>query len=158
MICESVRSRFEYKRPVVVVFSRVPWGLDSDNLYRIGVKKWFKTQIQHYFSTGMFNLMAPGNHIYRTLCTWLQVMAWCLVAPSHHLIHQNCVVLSFMRSFAFHLRSVSKDMLQIFITALCWKITHLKSHSHFAGANESKNYSAYSGFHDFFISFTMEST
>ena len=57
-------------------------------------------------------------------------MACCLTAPSHYL-NQCWLIIS-----DIHIRTISQEMPQPSITKICLKITCLKFHSNFPGANE----------------------
>ena len=59
-----------------------------------------------------------------------------LVAWWHQAITWTNVDLSSVRSCGFHVRAISLEMPQSSITKICLKITCLKFHSNFPGANE----------------------
>ena len=59
---------------------------------------------------------------HRSGSTWVQLMACCLMAPSHYL--NQCWLIS-MRSFHIHLRAISQEMLMITVLDMSLKITDL---------------------------------
>ena len=83
----------------------------------------------------IFNSLGPSDTIWRQRSgsTLVQVMACCLTAPSHYL-NQCWLIIS--ESSDIHIRAISQEMLQPSITEICLKITYLKFHLNFPGANE----------------------
>ena len=76
-------------------------------------------------------LVTPyGN---RSGSTLAQVMACCLMAPSHYLNHCWLII---SEVSVIHIRATSREMPQPSVTKICLKITYLKFHSNFPGANE----------------------
>ena len=65
-----------------------------------------------------------------------QWLRWWLVAWRHQAITSTNVDLSSVRSCGFHVRAISQEMTQSSITKTCLKITCLKFHSNYPGANE----------------------
>ena len=63
------------------------------------------------------------------------LMACCLMAPSHYL--NQCWLI--IKSSDIHIRAISQEMPQPTITKIRLKITYLKFHSNFPGANELKS-------------------
>ena len=80
------------------------------------------------------NSLGPSNAIWwqKTGSTLAQVKACCLMAPSHYL-NQCWLIISEVQ---WHIRAISLEMSQPSITEICLKITCLKCHSNFPGANE----------------------
>ena len=67
------------------------------------------------------------------MTTLAQVMACCLTAPIHHLNRWWLII----SEVHIHIRAISQEMPQpSSITKTCVKITCLKCHSNFPGANE----------------------
>ena len=64
---------------------------------------------------------------------WLR---WWLVAWRHQVITWTNVDWSSVKSSDIHIRAISHEMPQSSITKICLKITCLKFHSNFPGANE----------------------
>ena len=60
-------------------------------------------------------------------------MACCLTAPSHYLISVDW---SSVKPSDIHIKAISQEMPQPSIIKICLKITYLKFHSNFPGANE----------------------
>ena len=79
-----------------------------------------------------FNSLWPSGAIWwqRSESTLAQIMACCLTAPSHYLNHCWLII----SKVQWH--SISQEMPQPLITEICSKITCLKCHSNFPGANE----------------------
>ena len=87
------------------------------------------------FSMASFNSLWPIDAIWRQRSgsTLTQVMAFCLPAPSHYLNQCWLIICEVQRH---HIRTISLEMPQPSITKICLKITYLKFHSNFSGANE----------------------
>ena len=85
-----------------------------------------------------FNSLGPSDAIWqqRSESPLAQVMACCLMAPSHYL-NQYC--LSSVKSGDIHLRASQQEIPQPLITEIIWKIKYLKCHSNFPEANELKD-------------------
>ena len=82
------------------------------------------------------NSLRPSDTIWRQKSgsTLAQVMACCLTAPSHYL--NQCSLIITVKSNDIHIRVISQEMPQPSITKIYLKITCLKFHSNFPGANE----------------------
>ena len=81
------------------------------------------------------NSLWPSHAIccHRTGSTLAQVMACCLMAPSHHL-NQYWLIIG---NILWHSpEAISQEMLRISIPDMSFKITNLRVHPHFPGANE----------------------
>ena len=87
-------------------------------------------------SQRVINSLRPSDAIWRprTESTLAQVMACCLMAPSHYL--NQCWLIIRVRSCGFHVRAISQELPQWSITKIYLKITCLKFHTNFPGANE----------------------
>ena len=81
------------------------------------------------------NSLWPSDTIWRQRSgsTLAQVMACCLTAPSHYL-NQCWLIISEIQDI--HIGELSQEMPQPSITKMCLKITCLRIHSNFPGANE----------------------
>ena len=79
-----------------------------------------------------YNSLWPRDTIWRHISrsTLAQVMACCLTAPSHYLNHWSSV-----KSSGAHIRAISQEMPLLSMAKICLKITYLKFHSNFPGAN-----------------------
>ena len=88
----------------------------------------------------VFNTSWPSDTIsrQRSGSTLSQVMACCLTAPSHYLNQCWPIISEVQRSSDIHIRAVSQEIPQPWITKIGLKITCLKFHSNFPGTNESK--------------------
>ena len=73
----------------------------------------------------------------RSGSTLAQVIPRCLTAPSHYL-NQCWLVISEVQ-LDIHIGAISQEMPQPSITKICLKITYLKFHSNFPGANKIKS-------------------
>ena len=68
----------------------------------------------------------------------VQVMAWCLMAPSHYL-NQSCWLI-ISEVCGIHLRENSQEMPKISILDMSLKVTHLRLQPQLPGTNESLNW------------------
>ena len=93
-------------------------------------KPWLYQASVHIVSTSI-NSLWPSDTIWRQRSgsTLAQVMACCLTAPSHYL--NQC----WLMSSDIHIRPILQEMPQPSITKTRSKITYLKFHSNFPGAN-----------------------
>ena len=80
----------------------------------------------------ILNSLGPSDAIWwqRSGSTLAQVIACCLMAPSHYL-NQCWLVIS-----KVDLRASSQEMTQPSITKIIWKMKYIKFHSNFPGPNE----------------------
>ena len=85
-----------------------------------------------YFSLTHCSLLMPYGEVDLGQ-TLAQVMAFCLMAPSHYLNH---VDLSSVRSSDIHLKAISQEIPKPPITKFNLKITCLKFYSSIPGTNE----------------------
>ena len=99
------------------------------------VKKFWPKSESFWMLTPAINSLCPSDTIWwqRSGSTLAQVMAWCLTAPSHYLNQYINVDWSSAKSSDIHIRAISQEMPQ---PSICLKITCLKFHSNFPGANE----------------------
>ena len=94
-----------------------------------------KAYTVHEVNQAVINSLWPIDVICRqgSGSTLAQVMACCLATPSHYL--NQCWQI--IREISdIHIRAISQEMPQPVITKIRLKITYLKFHSHFPGANE----------------------
>ena len=86
----------------------------------------------------LINSLRPSEAIWRHRCgsTLAQVMACCLMAPSHYLNQCWLVISEVQWGNDINIRAISQEMPQPSVTKICLKITCLKFHSNFPGANE----------------------
>ena len=85
----------------------------------------------------VFNSFWPSDPIWRQRSgsTLVQVMACCLTAPSQYL-NQCGLIWSSVKFSGIHIRIISQEMPQPSTTKIHLKMTYLKFHSNFPGANE----------------------
>ena len=107
----------------------------------LGHKTPFHQKGIHPVFSDIFNSLWPNDAIWqhRSRSTLVQVMAWCLHAWRHQAITWTNVDWSSAKSNDIHIRAISQEMPQPPITEIRLKITYLKVHSDFPGANELKN-------------------
>ena len=86
-----------------------------------------------------FNSLWPIDTIWwhRSGSTLAQVMACCLMPPSHYL-HQCWLIIGKVQ---LHPASEIQEIPQPSITTINWKVTYLKFHSNLSGANELTHWS-----------------
>ena len=89
-------------------------------------------------TTSAFNSLWPNDAIWghRSGSTLAQVMACCLMAPSHYLNQFTNVDLSSLRSNEICLRAISQEISYPSITYVSSNITYLRFQSNLPGANE----------------------
>ena len=94
---------------------------------------WYRKYTIYHIKYTLFNSLWPSDAMWRQRSgsTLAQVMACCLTA-----ITWTNVDWSSVKSSDIHIRAISQEMLQPSITKICLKITYLKFHSNFPGANE----------------------
>ena len=82
-----------------------------------------------------FNSLWPSDTIWKhkSGSTLAQVMACCLMAPSHYLTNLD---LSSVRSNGIHLSAILQEIAQPSVTKISFVIIHLKFCSNLSGANE----------------------
>ena len=98
---------------------------------------WYQANrlTQHGYRATIINSMWRSDNIWRQRSgsRLAQVMACCLTAPSHYLTNVDW---SSVKSGDIHIRTISQEVPQPSIIKIFLKITCLKFHSNFPGANE----------------------
>ena len=91
----------------------------------------------HQLLKGMINSLWPSDAIWWHSCgsALAEVMACCLMTPSHYL-NQCWLDRSWVRPCGIHLRTISRQMLQISVLDLSLKLTDWGLHLYLQGINE----------------------
>ena len=142
-----VTGEFPSQRPVTRSFDVFVDLRLHKRLSKQSRRRWFETPSQRSStdvgrsSNRRYHCYWRVNSLWPNYAIWLQipastlaqVMACCLTAPS---ITWTSVDWSSVKSSDIHIRAISQGMPQPLITKICLKITCLKFHSNFPGANE----------------------
>ena len=111
---------------------------NHEHLQYYGNWSWFVKRFLLCTTGDLFNSLGLSDAIWqqRSGSTLAQVMACCLMAPSHYL-NQCWLIISEVQwhSYQGNLTRMSQSS----ITKICLKITCLKFHSNFSGVNELTN-------------------
>ena len=131
MIFHSCSSVYEMQN------ERYSFHLVSQKLFQFDISHPVKISIHlfsFYNSVKAFDTLWPSDTVWwhGSGSAWVQVMACCLMAPSHYLNLYGPLII----------RAISAEVLMNFICNMCLEITFFKLLPHLPGTNELK-YSTY---------------